>query len=81
MRDEYDFSKKQKSKVTKKTKDLKVIKTFRLDPEILVWLETEGEKNGMGYQTFLNWFLKQSMNETKSFEERLQRLEKIVLKK
>ena len=81
MRDEYDFSKKQKSKATKKAKDLKVIKTFRLDPEILMWLETEGEKNGMGYQTFLNWFLKQSMKNTKNFEERLQRLEKIVLKK
>lgn len=78
MRDEYDFS---KAKKVKKTKDVKVIKTFRLDPEVIQWLEVEGEKQGMGYQTFLNWFLRKSMSSTQSFEDRLGKLEKIVLRK
>jgi uncharacterized protein (DUF4415 family) len=40
MKNEYDFSKAKKGK---KTKDIKVIKTFRLDPEVIEWLETEGQ--------------------------------------
>ena len=32
-----------KQKKAKKAKELKVIKTFRLDPEVIDWLETEGE--------------------------------------
>lgn len=78
MRDEYDFSKAKKAK---KSKDLKVIKTFRLDPEILNWLEIEGEKQGMGYQTFLNWFLRKSMDTHDSVEERLEKLEQTVFRK
>ncbi|WP_408096860.1 BrnA antitoxin family protein [Peredibacter sp. HCB2-198] len=78
MKDEYDFSKGKKAN---KVKDLKVLKTFRLDPEVLEWLETEGQKQGMGYQTFLNWFLRKSMNSESSFEERLTKLERLVLKK
>jgi len=35
----------------------------------------------MGYQTYLNWFLRKSMDSSESFEERLAKLEKIVLKK
>lgn len=49
MRDEYDFS---GSKKAKKVKEVKVIKTFRLDPDVIAWLEAEGEKQGMGYQTW-----------------------------
>lgn len=78
MKDEYDFSKAKKGK---QVKDLKVLKTFRLDPEVLEWLENEGQKQGMGYQTFLNWFLRKSMNSESTFEERLLKLEKIILKK
>jgi uncharacterized protein (DUF4415 family) len=37
---------------------VKVLKTFRLDPDVIEWLEAEGDKQGTGYQTFLNWFLK-----------------------
>ncbi|MEQ1723937.1 MAG: CopG family transcriptional regulator [Pseudobdellovibrio sp.] len=78
MRDQYDFSKAKKSK---KPKELKVIKTFRLDPEVLQWLDVEGEKQGMGYQTYLNWFLRKSMESGESFEERLIKLERSVFKK
>jgi len=81
MRDEYDFSKAKKAKKAKKSKGLKVIKTFRLDPEILNWLELEGDKQGMGYQTFLNWFLRKSMDDHASVEERLEKLEQTVFKK
>jgi uncharacterized protein (DUF4415 family) len=78
MKKEYDFSKAKKGK---KSKDLKVIKTFRLDPEVLEWLESEGEKQGMGYQTFLNWFLRKTINEHESIEDRLKRIEAEIFKK
>ena len=79
MKDEYDFSKGVKAR--RVIKDIKITKTFRLDPDIIGWLEREGEKQGMGYQTYLNWFLRKSMDSTESIEERLAKLEKIVLKK
>ena len=78
MKNEYDFSKAKKSK---KVKDLKVIKTFRLDSDVIEWLESEGEKEGMGYQTFLNWFLKKSMDNHESFEDRLKKIEQTVFRK
>lgn len=78
MKNEYDFSKAKKAKAVK---EIKVVKTFRLDPEILAWLESEGEKQGMGYQTFLNWFLRKSMDNHTSIEDRLERLEQVVYKK
>ncbi|WP_413575332.1 CopG family transcriptional regulator [Bdellovibrio sp. HCB290] len=78
MKKEYDFS---KAKRVQKSKEVKVIKTFRLDPEVLSWLEAEGEKQGMGYQTFLNWFLLKSMNSQESFEDRLAKLESAIFKK
>jgi uncharacterized protein (DUF4415 family) len=79
MKNEYDFSKAKKAK--KPFKEVKVLKTFRIDPEVLNWLETEGEKQGMGYQTFLNWFLKRAMDTNDSIEERVSKLEKVLLKK
>jgi uncharacterized protein (DUF4415 family) len=79
MKKQYDFSKAQKVKSV--AKELKVIKTLRLDLDVLRWLEVEGEKQGMGYQTFLNWFLKRSMDAKPSVEERLQKLEDAVFRK
>ncbi len=78
MKDEYDFS---KAKRGKKVKGLKVIKTFRLDPDVLAWLETQGEKQGLGYQTFLNWFLRKSMKSEQTVEDRLEKLERALFKK
>lgn len=78
MKSNYDFSKAKKAK---KVKDIKVIKTFRLDPEVIEWLEIEGEKQGMGYQTFLNWFLRKSIDSNESVEERLMKLEQAVFRK
>ncbi len=78
MKDEYNFSKAKKGK---KAKELKVIKTFRLDPDVLDWLEIEGNKQGMGYQTFLNWFLRKSMDQETSVEARLEKIEQAVFHK
>lgn len=78
MKDEYDFSKAKKAKAAK---EIKIIKTFRLDPDVLDWLEIEGKKQGMGYQTFLNWFLRKSMDDHALFEDRLEKLERIIYKK
>ena len=78
MKDEYDFSKAKKAK---KAKDIKIVKTFRLDPDVLALLEAEGEKQGLGYQTFLNWFLRKAMDSHDSLEERLEKLEKTVYRK
>lgn len=78
MKSEYDFSKGKKAKVVK---EVKVLKTIRLDLDVLKWLEKEAEKQGMGYQTYLNWFLRKNLNEDKSVEERLAKLEKAVFSK
>lgn len=78
MKSKYDFSKAKKGK---KAKEVKVSKTFRLDPDVLEWLETEGEKEGMGYQTFLNWFLRKSMLSEASIEERVTKIEKALSRK
>ena len=78
MKDEYDFSKARRAKAVK---EIKVVKTFRLDPEVILWLEVESGKEGMGYQTFLNWFLKKMIKENETFEDRLKKLEQAVFKK
>ena len=78
MKKKYDLS---NAKRAKKRRDLKVQKSFRLDPDVLIWLEEQGEKHGMGYQTFLNWYLKRQMTETETVSERLDRLEAELFKK
>lgn len=78
MKNEYDFAKGKKAK---RAKEVKVIKTFRLDPDVIEWLETEGEKQGMGYQTFLSWFLRRSMQTGLELEDRLEKLENVVFRK
>lgn len=78
MKNHYDLS---KAKSARKRKELKVQKSFRLDPEVLLWLEEQGEKHDMGYQTFLNWYLKRQMTEEKTVNERLEHLESAIFKK
>jgi uncharacterized protein (DUF4415 family) len=78
MKRNYDFSKAKKAKAAK---DVKIIKTLRLDLQVLEWLEAEGKKQGMGYQTFLNWFLRKSIESQSSVEDRLTKLEDSVFKK
>ncbi len=78
MKNKYDLS---KAKPAKKREAVKVQKSFRLDPEVLLWLEEQGEKQGMGYQTFLNWYLTRQMSEEKTIGERLANLEAEIFKK
>lgn len=78
MKKKYDLSKFKKAK---RRKDLKVQKSFRLDPEVLLWLEEQGEKHSMGYQTFLNWYLKRQIAEEKTIGERLDQIETEIFKK
>ena len=81
MKKEYDFS---KGKVHKgpivDSKTAKVQTSIRLDYEIMEWAQNEAEKFGIGYQTFLNMKLKEAM-EKPSIEERVEVLEKKVLKR
>lgn len=42
MKTKYDLS---NAKAAKKRQGLKVQKSFRLDPEVLLWLEEQGERN------------------------------------
>ena len=78
MKKNYDLSKAKKSK---KRRGVKVLKSFRLDPEVLLWLEEQGDVHNMGYQTFLNWYLKCQMTEEKTLQERLKLVEAEVFKK
>jgi uncharacterized protein (DUF4415 family) len=78
MKIKYDFS---NAKPAKKRQGLKVQKSFRLDPEVILWLEEQGEKNGMGYQTFLNFYLNRQMAEEKTIDERIANLEAEIFKK
>lgn len=78
MKKQYNFSKAKRATARK---GLKIQKSFRLDPEVLLWLEEEGERHHMGYQTFLNWFLKNKMTESKTVEERLSAIELKIKKR
>ena len=78
MKTKYDLS---NAKTAKKRTDLKVQKSFRLDPAVLLWLEEQGEKQGMGYQTFLNWYLNRQMAEEKTIGERVASLEAEIFKR
>ncbi|WP_374079626.1 BrnA antitoxin family protein [Bdellovibrio bacteriovorus] len=59
--------------------EVKVNVSMRLDLEVLNWLKAEAEKRGLPYTTLANSLLKQAST-SDSFEERLARLEKAVLK-
>ena len=78
VKKKYDLS---KFKLAKNRKNPKVQKSFHLDPEVLLWLEEQGEKRGMEYQTFLNWHLRQQMLEDSTVDERLKRIEAEIFKK
>lgn len=67
-------------KKIRKAKLEKVVKTIRLDIDVLKWLESEAEKQGMGYQTYLNWYLRKAMTSQDTIELRLERLEQAVFR-
>ncbi len=78
MKNEYNLSKLKKRQTMKTSKDLKISKTIRLDVDVLLWLQDKADEEGMGYQTFLNSFLKKSMKvENNKLDEILKRLIKL----
>ena len=78
MKNEYSLSKLKKRPSAKVSKDLKISKTIRLDADVLLWLQEKADDEGMGYQTFLNSFLKKSMkNENDKMDDICRRLKKL----
>jgi uncharacterized protein (DUF4415 family) len=78
MKNEYTLSKLKKRPSAKISKDLKISKTVRLDADVLLWLQERADDEGMGYQTFLNSFLKKSMkNENDKMDDICRRLKKL----
>ncbi len=76
MKKEYDFSKgKIRKSPIADPKTTKVQTSIRLDFEVMAWAQKESDKMGIGYQTFLNMKLKESMTKP-SIEERVHSLEK-----
>jgi len=62
MKKEYDLRKmkvKRRGAVVPKT--AKVMKTVRLDADVLNWLIAEADGRGIGYQTLLNLTLRDAM--------------------
>lgn len=63
MKMDYDLKRmKVKRRGAVLSKKAKVLKTIRLDADVLTWLNTEAEKRGIGYQTLLNMLLRERMS-------------------
>lgn len=63
MKTEYDLKKLKKGRRGPlASPDAKVLKTLRLDPEVLSWFRVQGEKQGIPYQTLMNATLRQAMH-------------------
>jgi uncharacterized protein (DUF4415 family) len=70
MKKEYDFSKlKNRRRGPVAKPDAKVLKTIRLDIDVLSWLIHEGEARGIPYQTLLNSLLKERMREASAKQD------------
>lgn len=78
MKKEYDFKKmKLRRRGPLAAPDAKVMKTFRMDIDILEWLQKEGDRSGVGYQTAMMMLLRKAMQgESKSLDE--QKVREIV---
>jgi len=62
MKKEYNLKKmKPMKRPAWANKELKVIKTIRLDMDIVSWLLQQSEKRGIPYQTLINSLLKEAM--------------------
>jgi uncharacterized protein (DUF4415 family) len=64
MKKEYDFSKMKKvgKGPVLDPKATKVQINMRVDGDVLQWAMREGERLGLGYQTFINMKLHEAMN-------------------
>ncbi len=63
MKKEYDLKKlKVKRRGAVLPRSAKVLKTIRLDADVLAWLAAEADERGIGYQTLLNMLLRERMS-------------------
>lgn len=62
MKKEYDLKKLKRAKTgAVVNKDAKVIKTIRLDVDLIGWLINEADRRGVKYQALINSLLRQAM--------------------
>lgn len=62
MKKEYDLKKlKNRKQGAVAEKQAKVLKSFRIDLDVLAWLQAEGERRGIPYQTLMNSMLRGMM--------------------
>lgn len=82
MKKEYDLSKLKKvgRGPVSNAKLTKVQTSIRLDGDVMTWAQSEASKLGVGYQTFINIKLRESMDQP-SISERLEAIEKKLFKK
>jgi uncharacterized protein (DUF4415 family) len=62
-------------------KHCKVRVTMMIDEDVVESFRSEAVKRHVGYQTLMNQKLRESISDQNSLEQRLEALEKIVLKK
>ena len=60
MKNRFNFA--DAKPVGNKIKNAKIVKTFRLDMNVFLWLRREAERTGIPYQTLLNSKLRESMS-------------------
>lgn len=77
MKKEYNL-KKMKRRPSKSSKEIKVIKTIRLDVEIFEWLQEKAKKEGLPYQTYLNQLLHKAMKNEHEWLSQTDRLEELI---
>lgn len=82
MKKEYNFKKLKKvgRGPVADIKATKVQTSIRLDGDIMIWAQEQAHHLGVGYQTFLNMKLRESMDSL-SINERLEAIEKKLFKK
>jgi uncharacterized protein (DUF4415 family) len=62
MKKEYDLRQlKVKRRGPRIPANAKIMKTIRLDADVLAWLMSEASGRGIGYQTLLNMLLREAM--------------------
>ena len=79
MKKEYDLRKmKVKKRGALVPRSAKVMKTVRLDADVLEWLISEAADRGIGYQTLLNQTLRAAMKDgndtTKSLRDKIRQI-------
>jgi uncharacterized protein (DUF4415 family) len=81
MKKDYDLkSMKPKRRGALIPKGSKIMKTLRLDADILGWLMQEADSKSMGYQTLINTLLREAM-QREPLREEIRKIVREELKK